>query len=72
VLLRWAPGRSSGCLWNRGRALKFTAYDFASKAQVLALADQVGAHVVFTMADGGSIELSNFDIALLGPEDILI
>ena len=52
--------------------LKFTAYNFASKADVLALASQVGAHVVFAMPDGGAIELSNFDIALLGPEDILI
>ena len=52
--------------------LKFTAYNFASKDEVLALAAQAGADVVFTMPDGGTIELSNFDIALLGAEDVVI
>jgi hypothetical protein len=39
---------------------------------VLGLAAQVGAGVLFSLPGGESVTLLNFDIALLGAEDILI
>lgn len=52
--------------------LDFRAFDFASKSDVLGLAVQSGADVVFALPDGGSVELTGFDLALLGPEDVII
>lgn len=52
--------------------LDFRFFDFANKASVLDLARQVGADVVFTLPDGVTVELNNFDINLLGAEDIVI
>jgi Ca2+-binding RTX toxin-like protein len=52
--------------------LDFRAFDFANKASVLDLASQVGANVVFSLPGGATVELNNFDINLLGAEDILI
>jgi serralysin len=52
--------------------LNFRAYNFATKAEVLNLASQVGAHVLFDLPGGATVELRNFDITLLGAEDILI
>jgi serralysin len=52
--------------------LDFRAFAFASTTDVLGLATQVGADVLFSLPDGGSVTLLNFDIALLGAEDIVI
>jgi serralysin len=52
--------------------LNFRAFNFASKADVLNLATQVGAGVVFNLPGGATVELKNFDISLLGAEDIVI
>jgi Ca2+-binding RTX toxin-like protein len=52
--------------------LDFRTFGFASKSDVLGLAAQVGPHVDFTFPDGESVTLLNFDIALLGAEDIVI
>jgi serralysin len=52
--------------------LDFRAFDFANKASVLSLASQVGSNVVFALPGGATVELNNFDIDLLGAEDILI
>jgi hypothetical protein len=52
--------------------LDFRAFGFASTTDVLGLAAQVGAGVLFSLPDGGSVTLLNFDIALLGAEDIVI
>ena len=48
------------------------AFDFANKASVLDLATQVGTDVLFALPDGATVELNNFDIDLLGADDILI
>jgi Ca2+-binding RTX toxin-like protein len=52
--------------------LDFRAFNFANKASVLNLATQVGAGVVFALPGGATVELNNFDINLLGAEDIVI
>jgi serralysin len=52
--------------------LDFSAFDFANKAGVLNLASQVGSNVLFSLPGGGTVELKNFDITLLGAEDVLI
>jgi Ca2+-binding RTX toxin-like protein len=52
--------------------LDFRAFDFASKADVLNLASQVGSSVLFSLPGGETVELRNFDITLLGAEDIVI
>jgi serralysin len=52
--------------------LDFSAFGFANEAVVLDLAEQVGADVLFSLPDGGSVRLASFDIALLGTEDLII
>ena len=52
--------------------LNFRAFNFASKADVLDLATQVGAGVAFALPGGATVQLINFDINLLGADDIVI
>lgn len=52
--------------------LDFAAYEFADKDSLLALADEVGSDVVFSLAGGQEILIENLDLALLGAEDIII
>jgi Ca2+-binding RTX toxin-like protein len=52
--------------------LNFRAFNFASAADALNLASQVGSNVMFSLPGGGTVELRGFDISLLGAEDIVI
>jgi hypothetical protein len=52
--------------------LNFRAFNFADKADVLDLATQAGTGVVFALPGGSTVELNNFDINLLGVDDIVI
>jgi hypothetical protein len=55
-----------------GDLLDFTRFGFANEIAVLALAAQAGDDVLFSLADGGSVLLHNYDIAQLGTDDILV
>ena len=52
--------------------LDFESFGFADKDAVLDLASQDGADVVFSLAINQTVTLNNFNIALLGGEDIII
>lgn len=52
--------------------LDFSAFGFANASDVLNSAAQAGTDVLFSLPDGESVRLLNFDIALLGSEDIVI
>lgn len=52
--------------------LDFSSFGFDTKSAVLDLAAQSGADVVFMLPDEATVTLSNFDIAHLGGEDLLI
>jgi hypothetical protein len=52
--------------------LNFESFGYADKDAVLDLASQDGANVVFSLAINQTVTLNNFDIALLGGEDIII
>jgi Ca2+-binding RTX toxin-like protein len=52
--------------------LDFRSFGFANAAEVLSLAAQSGTSVAIDLPDGSSVNLLDFDIGLLGSEDILI
>ncbi len=52
--------------------LDFTNFNLASQDALLALAEQVGSNVVFTMAGGETVTLQNVNLSSLGDGDFLI
>lgn len=52
--------------------LDFRAFGFGSAADVLGLAAQAGADVIFDLPDGGSVRLIDFDLGQFGSDDVLI